>query len=137
MEELPERQPSVETLYQATVGPRGQDFYMPYFQRAHQRGYAAISWNWPVFFVGFFWFLYRKLYLWAALVFIFPSGALIASGIVGGAGSLTNPLVFSVSTAVVAGSAGFATAFGIMSGAALLTAVVVGSLVRETLERSR
>jgi hypothetical protein len=82
MEELPEHQPSVATLYQAAVGPKGQDFYMPYFQRAHQRGYAAISWNWPVFFVGFFWFLYRKLYLWAALVFIFPSGALIASGIV-------------------------------------------------------
>ena len=57
--------------------------------------------------------------------------------LVAGAGSLTNPAAFSVSTAVVAGSAGFATAFGIMSGAALLTALVVGALVRETLQRPR
>ena len=57
--------------------------------------------------------------------------------LVAGAGSLTNPAVFSVSTAVVVGSGGFATAFGIMSAAALLTALVVGVLVRETLERSR
>ena len=56
---------------------------------------------------------------------------------VAGVGSLANPAAFSISTAVVAGSAGFATAFGIMAGAALLTALVVGTLVRETLQRSR
>ena len=82
MQELPDNPPGVETLYQAAVGSKSQDFYLAYFQRAHQRGYPPISWNWPVFFFGFFWFLYRKLYLWAALVFFFPSAALIASGIV-------------------------------------------------------
>ena len=84
MQELPDSPPGVETLYRAAVGARRQDFYLAYFQRAHQRGYAPMSWNWPVFFFGFFWFLYRKLYLWALLVFLFPSGAAIASGIVEG-----------------------------------------------------
>ena len=55
--------------------------------------------------------------------------------LVAGAGSLTNPVSFSLSTALLAGSAGFALAFGIMSGAAMLTALVVGVLVRETLQR--
>jgi len=82
MQEPLDSPPSVATLYQAAVGPKRQDFYLAYFQRAHQRGYAAISWNWPVFFFGFFWFLYRKLYLWALAVFFFPSFALIASGII-------------------------------------------------------
>ena len=27
------------------------------------------TWHWPAFFVPFFWLLYRKLYLWALLVF--------------------------------------------------------------------
>lgn len=82
MQEPLDSPPSVATLYQAAVGPKRQDFYLAYFQRAHQRGYASISWNWPVFFFGFFWFLYRKLYLWALAVFFFPSFALIASGII-------------------------------------------------------
>ena len=55
--------------------------------------------------------------------------------LIAGAGSLTNPVVFSASAALVAGSAGFATAFGIMAGAALFTAVLVETLVKETLQR--
>ena len=98
MQELPDNSPGgVATLYQAAVGPKGQDFYLAYFQRAHQRGYAPISWNWPVFFFGFFWFLYRKLYLWAAGVFFFPSIALIASGMVEGvAPGLGQPVMMTL-----------------------------------------
>ena len=55
--------------------------------------------------------------------------------LIAGAGSLANPTVFSASTALVAGSAGFATAFGVMAGSALFTAFLVGTLVRETLQR--
>jgi len=95
--EQPDSPPRVATLYQAAVGSRGQDYYLAYFQRAHQRGYAPMSWNWPVFFFGFFWFLYRKLYLWALAVFFFPSAALIASGIVEGlAPGLGRPVLLTL-----------------------------------------
>jgi len=33
---------------------------------------ASITWNWPAFFFGFLWMLYRKLYLWALLAFVLP-----------------------------------------------------------------
>ena len=52
-------------LYAAAVGPR-TGFYLPYFQRAEQRGYQPVSWNWATFFFGVFWFLYRRQYRWAA-----------------------------------------------------------------------
>jgi uncharacterized membrane protein len=29
-----------------------------------------VTWNWPAFFFGFWWFIYRKLYLWAFFVFV-------------------------------------------------------------------
>jgi hypothetical protein len=29
----------------------------------------SVTWNWPVFFCSFWWFLYRKLYLHALVVF--------------------------------------------------------------------
>lgn len=64
-------------LFAAVIGNRGRDFYLPYFGRAEQRGYAPLSWNWPAFLFGFFWFLYRKLYLWALVVFCFPSFAVL------------------------------------------------------------
>ena len=69
-------------LYRAVLGPRNAAYYLPYFRRAEERGYPPVSWNWPVFFFGFFWFLYRKLYVWAAIVFCFPTAAVIASGLV-------------------------------------------------------
>ena len=54
---------------------------------------------------------------------------------IAGAGSLANPVAFSTSTYLVAGAAGFATAFGIMAGSALFTSFVVGTMLRETLRR--
>jgi thiol-disulfide isomerase/thioredoxin len=30
----------------------------------------AITWNWPAFFFGWLWMLYRKLYLWALVAFV-------------------------------------------------------------------
>lgn len=40
-------------LYAATVG-RKASFYVPYFQRAANRGYTPMSWNWATFFFGVF-----------------------------------------------------------------------------------
>jgi hypothetical protein len=51
-------------LYQAVIGPKNANYYLAYFKRADERGYAPISWNWPSIF-GPFWLLYRRLYQWA------------------------------------------------------------------------
>ena len=56
-------------LYTAAVG-RKVNFYLPYFQRADERGYAPLSWNWATFFFGVFWFLYRRQYRWAAILML-------------------------------------------------------------------
>lgn len=51
--------------YKALIGPTHQDYYLSYFQRAEERGYAPISWHWPVFFIALMWLLWRKQYTWA------------------------------------------------------------------------
>ena len=55
------------TLYAAAVGSKA-DYYLPYFRRADERGYAPKSWNWPAFFLGVFWFIYRRQFRWAGIV---------------------------------------------------------------------
>ena len=106
---------------------------------------AAAGWSFTVFVVAFVWINLGVSAMAGSMqtlgTDLAPPGArgrfFGAIRFVAGVGSLANPAAFSISTAVVAGSAGFATAFGIMAGAALLTALVVGTLVRETLQRSR
>ena len=51
-------------LYAAAVGKKA-GFYVPYFLRADERGYAPKSWNWAAFFLGVLWFLYRRQFRWA------------------------------------------------------------------------
>jgi Tfp pilus assembly major pilin PilA len=50
-----------EALYRAAVGENKAGYYLPLFQRFEQGGSRA-SWNWPAFFVTFFWLLYRRMY---------------------------------------------------------------------------
>lgn len=48
----------------------GKDYnkFMPIFQKFSANPASfQLSWNWPVFFVSFWWFLYRKMYILAAL----------------------------------------------------------------------
>jgi len=61
-----------DDLYRALIGEPNQAFYLSYFRRADSRGYAPISWHWPVFCIGLFWLLYRKQYRFAAIVFGLP-----------------------------------------------------------------
>jgi hypothetical protein len=75
-------------LYRAVIGEPNQEFYLSYFRRADDRGYAPISWHWPVLFVGLFWLLYRKQYVFALIVFALAGlattvGALIDSAMPG------------------------------------------------------
>ena len=66
----------IVTLYVAAVGERKASFYVPYFLRADERGYAPKSWNWAAFFLGPLWFLYRRQFRWAAILLL---AALLAS----------------------------------------------------------
>jgi hypothetical protein len=61
-----------DDLYRAVIGEPNQEFYLSYFRRADSRGYAPISWHWPVFVIGLFWLLYRKQYRFALIVFGMP-----------------------------------------------------------------
>ena len=60
--------------YSAYIGPNA-GAYPDVFSRvaaAGEAGYGhgfAVSWNWPAFFCGVWWYLYRKMYLWAAVDF--------------------------------------------------------------------
>ncbi len=69
-------------LFAAAVGTRNTGFYMSYFERADARGYAPVSWNWPVLFFGLFWLLYRRQYAWAGISILFSMAlGLLAGGI--------------------------------------------------------
>ncbi|RPI74487.1 MAG: DUF2628 domain-containing protein [Desulfobacteraceae bacterium] len=50
------------------IGPNA-DLYLNKFVYFHNRGEDrfAATWHWPAFFTGFWWFLYRKMYLWALI----------------------------------------------------------------------
>ena len=64
-----------EELYRAAVGESKADYYVPLFYRFDQGGSRA-SWNWPAFFVPFFWMLYRRMYgLALAYFFLYPLAA--------------------------------------------------------------
>lgn len=72
-----------EELYRAAVGASKAGYYVPLFQRFDQPGASRISWNWPAFFVSFFWMLYRRMYLLAlAYFFLLPAALATLSTIV-------------------------------------------------------
>ncbi|MBA4418670.1 MAG: hypothetical protein C0392_12295 [Syntrophus sp. (in: bacteria)] len=57
--------------YDTFVGSNA-DKYLTKFKKFSINGADGFSatWHWPAFFVPFYWMLYRKLYLWALLVFV-------------------------------------------------------------------
>ncbi len=56
--------------FRAFVGKKS-DFYLRKFRYFKERGtnVFALTWNWPAFFLGFIWMLYRKMYLWSLAAF--------------------------------------------------------------------
>ena len=48
------------------------DYYLYKFKKFLNRGTNsfAVTWNWPAFFLGFIWMLYRKMYLWTLIAFL-------------------------------------------------------------------
>lgn len=49
-----------------------EDCYLDKFSRLRSRG-SSIGWNWCAFLFGPFWFLYRKMYSWAAVFWLAPT----------------------------------------------------------------
>ncbi|MFW2440343.1 MAG: DUF2628 domain-containing protein [Arenicellales bacterium] len=48
------------------------DIYLKKFEKFQQGGapHFVFTWHWPAFFVPFFWAIYRKLWVWAIVIFI-------------------------------------------------------------------
>jgi hypothetical protein len=60
---------SLNELFKAVIGPNNRSYYLSRFHRFENNGRASASWNWPAFFIPFFWGLYRKM--WAACIAYF------------------------------------------------------------------
>lgn len=72
----------MEALYRAAVGAKKADFYVPKFARFDEANASKLSWNWPAFFVSFYWFLYRRMYAnWGIYCVLIPILLTIASAI--------------------------------------------------------
>jgi len=85
-------------LWRAFVGPNA-DRYLEHFKKfgPEQAPRFALTWNWPAFlFISFLWFLYRKMYLYAA---VYAIGPMISTYLTG---DMTSGIVWSV----VAGATG-------------------------------
>jgi hypothetical protein len=55
-----------EEDFRVYLGPRAERYLLKFKQFASngEEGFA-FTWHWPAFFFGFWWMLYRKLYVWA------------------------------------------------------------------------
>lgn len=60
---------SIERLWDAATRENSK-YYVRQFSRISEKGGFAVSWNWPAFFFGVFWFVYRGMYLYAVLAFV-------------------------------------------------------------------
>ena len=76
----------ISEFYRAVIGQKNQDYYFRQFSRFDSDGKIGASWHWPAFFVTFYWFLYRKMWLNALIYFILPYVLMIPIGIVAAAG---------------------------------------------------
>jgi hypothetical protein len=58
----------VPSLEQALIGPGAEGFWIIFqkFKVGKVEQFVP-TWNWPAFLIGGFWFLYRKVYLWAGI----------------------------------------------------------------------
>lgn len=68
--------------FKAIIGPSNQDYYLSYFRRCEERGYAPVSWNWPVLFLGLGWLLWRRQYRWALFTLLIAIGSSIIAGLI-------------------------------------------------------
>jgi type II secretory pathway pseudopilin PulG len=74
---------SEEEFYKAVLGPKNQDYYLDRFVAFDDAGKVSPGWNWSAFLVTFYWMLYRKMWMPAAIYFFLPYLLMLLSGIVG------------------------------------------------------
>ncbi len=74
---------SNDELYADVIGPTHTSYYLAYFKRADERGYAPLAWHWPVLFADVFWFLYRKQFRWAGVVTLVSLLIVVIAGQIG------------------------------------------------------
>jgi Tfp pilus assembly major pilin PilA len=87
-----------EELYRAAVGESKAHYYVPRFQRFDE-GSSRASWNWPAFFVSFFWMLYRRMYGPALIYwFAWPTVMLMLGGLIS---ALLGPLAGGIAYALL------------------------------------
>ncbi|WP_432738469.1 DUF2628 domain-containing protein [Maridesulfovibrio sp. FT414] len=73
--------------YYAFMGENAAKYYQRFEKFELLGGGFAATWHWPAFFVGPLWFMYRKMYVWALVSFLFSwvpyaaFPAMIASGL--------------------------------------------------------
>lgn len=67
--------------YKVAIGEKNTDFYLIRFDRFYSGG-SLVSWNWPAFFVSFYWLLYRKMWVWALVYFLASFAILSVDGII-------------------------------------------------------
>ena len=60
-----------EDEFAAFIGAKAQKYLLK-FRKFSVDGidHFSATWHWPAFLVGFWWLLYRKMYLWAFVYFI-------------------------------------------------------------------
>ena len=74
---------SMEEYYKAILGPKNQDYYLNHFSRFDDERKLGPTWNWSAFLVTFYWLLYRKMWVNAAIYFVLPYLLLLLLWIVG------------------------------------------------------
>jgi Tfp pilus assembly protein PilE len=72
---------NLDEFHKAIIGPKNQGYYLSHFSRFDSNGKIGASWHWPAFFVTFYWFLYRKMWLNALIYFLLPYLVMIPIGI--------------------------------------------------------
>lgn len=83
--------------YRAAVGPRANEYYMLYFQRAASSGRVPASWNWAALLFSIPWALYRKLYASALAL----TGVGVVAALLGKAGATIASGTLEIGAAVV------------------------------------
>ena len=81
-----------EHLWRQVIGPHA-DRYLKYFKNfgLGKEPKFALTWNWPAFlYISFLWFLYRKMYVYAA---VYALGPMISTYLTG---DMTVGLVWSI-----------------------------------------
>jgi len=98
----PSEAPADEARWRAAIGPNA-DFYLGRWRQMDEKG-SAMSWNWAACLANFYWFAYRKMWVWMAAM----GFATILVSVIG----LANPVAGRLSMLLLIGATFVTGAFG-------------------------